>query len=115
MEFTFGDGSLIRGLELSLLGLMTGQKQTIRIPAKEGYGFSDVKNHHFVDIERFPADMLLQEGMLIDMGIGEEATPATVVRIEDRRVLLDFNHPLAGHEIIFDVEIVDVGPSMDIE
>jgi len=109
MRFVMGDGALAEGLELALLGLKPGARQTLKIPPQHGYGFADPANVHPVERTDFPADMELKKGVIIGFTTPEgDEIPGTVVAVGDEQVSVDFNHPLAGHEIEFEVEILEV-------
>lgn len=107
-EYKMGSGALMRGLELALLGLRAGDKQSIRLPVHEAFGVADPNNRHYIERQKLTPIGMLRQGMIIDVAYQGDSTPATVLEIEADRVLLDFNHPLAGHDIDFDVEIVEV-------
>ena len=112
LEFTVGDGTMIEGLERALYGLAPGASQSLLIPPQEGFGFPDEDSIRFMPRSDFPADIELQEGLIIGFTTpsGVEV-PGLVRQLLDDRVKVDFNHPLAGHEIRFDVEILAVDNS----
>lgn len=106
--FTFGDGSLLPSIEKRLLGLMVGTKDTFTLKQEETFGAKNPQN-----IQRFkPSDFSedqLEEGMMFsfaDAAGGE--LPGVVKSVSDELVEIDFNHPLAGHTLLFKVEIIDV-------
>lgn len=109
MRFTLGDGTLVEGLELALLGLKPGDRQSLKIAAENAYGFPDQANVQPVERSEFPQDMDLQPGVIIAFTTpaGDEI-PGTILAVGDSQVTVDFNHPLAGHEIEFEVEIIEV-------
>ncbi len=111
MTFIMGDGTLIEGLEMVLYGLKVGDKQCIAIEPRDTFGFPDEESVHTLPRSEFAADLPLEEGVIIGFSTpsGEEV-PGTIREVRDEEVLVDFNHPLAGHEVIFDVEIVDIKP-----
>lgn len=108
-EFTLGDGSMIEGLELALMGLKAGDKQTIRIGPGDAFGYPDQDKIHWMDCGEFGDTMKLKRGVIIGFTTpsGEEL-PGLVLMVEDDRVQIDFNHPMAGHEITFETEILEV-------
>lgn len=112
LEFSIGDGSLIEGLEMALMGLKAGDTQTLRIGPELGFGFHDEDNVHAMARSEFASDMQLAPGVIIgfDTPSGVEV-PGTIVEVGDDQVKVDFNHPLAGHEITFEVEILSVQPA----
>ncbi len=116
LQFTMGDGTLVKGLEHALYGLRPGDKQTILISPEEGYGFSDETKKQILDRGRFPNDITIEVGAIIAFDIGEEEEiPGAIMDIAGDKVHVDFNHPLAGHEIQFEVEIFTVGPPVGMQ
>ena len=109
LEFVMGDGTLIEGLELALYGLKAGDKQTLSIEPKLAFGFPDPDNVHSMPRHEFPQEMQLARGVIMEFNTpaGDEV-PGTVLEVNDREVKVDFNHPLAGHQITFEVEILSV-------
>ncbi len=109
LQFRMGDGALVVGLERALHGLHSGCVQTIEIEPQDAFGFPDPANVHGMSIHDFSHDMPLEPGVIINFTTptGDE-TPGTVVEVDDEQVLVDFNHPLCGHAIIFQVEILAV-------
>lgn len=107
-SFTVGDGSLLPGFEQSLFGLRAGDKRSIFLQAEQAFGPRNEKNVQRMPKERF-SEMSLEPGMVLsfaDPGGGE--LPGVVKTVGDDYVLMDFNHPLAGKELNFDVEIINV-------
>ena len=115
LRFVMGDGSLIEGLELVLYGLKQGDRQCLSIEPRDAFGFPDADNIHTMPRSEFPEDIQLEVGQIIGFSTpsGEEV-PGAIQEIKDEEVVVDFNHPLAGHEIIFDVEILEVKPGLSI-
>ena len=109
MTFTLGDGTMIEGLELALLGLNAGDKQTLSIPPETGFGFPDPQAIQWMPLTDFPKELKPAAGQIINFTLpnGEEV-PGAILELENKRVKVDFNHPLAGLEVIFAVEILEV-------
>lgn len=109
IDFHIGDGTLIEGLELAILGLQPGQTQSLRIDPREGFGYPDPASLHDIPRAEFDPGVDLAIGMIIGFSLpsGEEI-PGTVIGLEGDLVRVDFNHPLAGREFVFDVEILAV-------
>jgi FKBP-type peptidyl-prolyl cis-trans isomerase SlpA len=109
IEFEMGDGTLIAGLERALYGLKSGDQQTIRIGPEEGYGVRDPAHVHELRRADFPADFPVEPGLVVgfDLPSGEQV-PGTIVAVHADTVRVDFNHPLAGREVIFAVEVLEV-------
>jgi len=112
LRFVVGDGSLVDTLERRLYGLRAGDQRVFELQPHEAFGYSDLDNIHRLPRADFPADLPLEPGTIIgfDTPSGEEV-PGTIQGLEDDVVVVDFNHPLAGYEITFDVEILEVRES----
>lgn len=108
LRFTIGDGTLIEGLERLLHGLAPGERRTFQVAPDDAYGRPDPANVQVVPLEQF-AGMELEPGLIIgfDTPSGEEL-PGTVLEVGDDGVKVDFNHPLAGRDLTFEVEVVAV-------
>ncbi len=109
MTFTMGDGSLINGLEMAIMGLKTGDKTSVELDPLNAFGFSDPDNIHYLPRNEFAEDLPVDPGTIIGFSTpsGDEI-PGTIKEIKDDVVTVDFNHPLAGHDIIFEVDIIDI-------
>ena len=108
-SFTLGDGSIVSGLEQALDGIPENAKEKIVLAPEQAYGFSDPENIMEMPRSEFPNDMPLKEGVIIGFATpsGEEV-PGTVKFATEGMVTIDFNHPLSGKTIIFDVEVISV-------
>ncbi len=112
MEFVMGDGTLLEGLERALYGLAPGQQQVLQIPPQEGFGFRDPENVHTMARAEFKDDMPLAPGVIIEFATPSEVlVPGMIREVAVDTVQVDFNHPLAGHEITFKVDILAVVPA----
>ena len=106
-----GDGTLQPGLELAIYGLSAGDRQTLKLLPEQAYGLRDPALIQYMPMTDFTADFTPEPGQIIGFSLpNDEEAAGTVVSVEDGRVEVDFNHPLAGHEITFTVEILDVVP-----
>jgi len=109
VSFVVGDGSLDKGLELALIGLRAGDRQTLTLMPGQAFGKRDDAALQWVERDRFPPDIALDEGQIIGFtGRAGEDVAGAVIEIQDQRVRVDFNHPLAEREIEFEVEILSV-------
>lgn len=108
-----GDGTLTPGLELALYGLKAGDEQTLTLSAEQAFGFRDEEKIHQMPRTRFPPEMELTPGQVIGFTTPEGAeVPGTVLELGEDEVTIDFNHPLAGREMVFRVRILEVeGPA----
>lgn len=108
-KMVVGDGSLTPNFEKCLLGLKVGDKKAFSINADDAFGMPNPDNIYHVDRTKFTADTDLKEGMI--MGFSQpdgSELPGVIRSIAGHSVTVDFNHPLAGQDIIFDVEILKV-------
>jgi len=109
VSFVVGDGALDKGLELALIGLRAGERQTLTLMPGQAFGARDEAALQWVERDRFPPHMALEEGQIIGFsGQAGEDVAGAVIEIQEQRVRVDFNHPLAGREIEFEVKILSV-------
>ena len=110
-SFTVGDGSLLPGFEMALYGLKSGDRRSLPITPDQGFGQSNPQNVQVMPRSAFAA-MELSEGLLVIFNDAANAElPGVVKAFDDARVTIDFNHPLAGKNLTFDVEIIEVEPA----
>lgn len=110
LQFLQGHGQIIPGLEKALYGMTVGDTKNVVIEAAEAYGEYDEEDMQLMPRASFPDDIELEEGMglyLRDTQSGQRVQ-AFVAEIMPSEVLLDFNHPLAGETLHFQVEIADL-------
>ncbi|KPK37529.1 MAG: peptidylprolyl isomerase [Gammaproteobacteria bacterium SG8_47] len=111
LSFTMGDGTLIEGLELMLYGLKAGDKQCLRMGPRDAFGYPDEDNVHRMARREFGPELSIEPGTIIGFETpGGDEVPGVIKAVEGDEVVVDFNHPLAGHEVTFEVEILDVTP-----
>lgn len=107
--FVMGDGSLLPGFEEKLLGLKPKDKETLLIPAAEAFGEHNMQNVRRYKRNDFDKDMELTKGLIVSFADkGGSELPGVIQGADEKEVIVDFNHPLAGRDITFTVEIVDV-------
>jgi len=109
LEFEVGSGMVIAGFDEGVTGMQIGEKKTIHIPASEAYG--PVQQEMIMEFpkNRFPADLTPEVGMQLNMSNGQgQNFPVVIVEVKDEVVVLDANHPLAGKDLIFDLELVEI-------
>ena len=108
---TLGDGSLNEGLEHALYGLTSGEEQTLTLTPGQAFGPRDEGKTRRLPRSDFPAEMELAEGLVIAFEtLGGEEVAGIVLALDEEEVEIDFNHPLAGQEVVFHVRILDVEP-----
>ena len=112
LSFAMGDGTLVRGLELGLYGLRPGDTQRLELYPDQAFGPRDPDKIHSMPRADFDDEMVLEPGVIIGFETPDgEEIPGMVSSVGDESVEVDFNHPLAGHTVIFNVEIIDVIPA----
>ena len=109
LEFEVGSGNVIKGFDDGVTGMTVGDKKTINIPFDEAYGPRNPDMIIEMPKERFPKDMELEVGMPLGMSDGQgQQFQVVIMEIKDDVVLLDANHPLAGQDLTFDLELVEI-------
>lgn len=109
MEFTLGQGQLIPGFEKAVTGLTVGDSTTVDIPSKEAYG--EVREDLIISVPKaqLPDDIEPEVGMQLQVNQPDgQPVPVRVTEIGDENLILDANHPLAGQDLSFKIEVVDV-------
>ena len=104
-SFTMGDGSLLPGFEAALLGKPQGYAEQITLPPDQAFGAHNPANLQTIDKTKFgqlSADDL-EEGLIVSFQAPDGELPGVIKAVYDTNVLVDFNHPLSGTEIVFDV------------
>ena len=109
LEFEVGSGMVIKGFDDGVTGMAVGDKKTINIPYDEAYGPLNPDMLIEMPKERFPADMELEPGTPLLMSDGQgQQFQVTIKEIKENTVMLDANHPLAGKDLVFDLELVEI-------
>ncbi|MBL7731328.1 MAG: peptidylprolyl isomerase [Chitinophagaceae bacterium] len=109
LEFEVGSGMVIKGFDDGVTGMAVGDKKTITIPFNEAYGPRNPEMIIPMPKERFPQDMQVELGMQLGMSDQNgQQFQVTVVEIKEDVVMLDANHPLAGQDLVFDLELVEI-------
>ena len=109
LDFEVGSGQMIKGFDDAVTGMLAGEKKTINISPEDAYGEINPAAVQEVSLSAFPPDTQLQEGLTV-FGENQEGNKivAKVVSLSEENVTLDFNHPLAGKSLNFEIEIVTV-------
>jgi FKBP-type peptidyl-prolyl cis-trans isomerase 2 len=109
LEFEVGSGMVIPGFDDGVTGMAVGEKKTVNIPFTEAYGPKNPEMVIEMPKDRFPADMQVEVGMPLMMSDQQgQQFQVTIVEIKEEAVMLDANHPLAGQDLIFDLELVEI-------
>ncbi|RLD46970.1 MAG: peptidylprolyl isomerase [Bacteroidetes bacterium] len=106
--FTLGDEMMIPGFEEAVLGMKEGQKKTVTIKAIDAYGDYDKELLMEVDKKEFLGDKEVKEGDTVEVPTEEGVFSFKIHKIGDDKIMLDGNSELAGKDVIFDIEIIEV-------
>jgi FKBP-type peptidyl-prolyl cis-trans isomerase 2 len=109
LQFTLGDGNMIKGFDSAVDGMSVGDDKVVTIPSAEAYG--DKRDDMMLDVplDQVPEEIKPEVGM--DLSIQNQMgqpTPVKVVHVDDQKITLDANHPLAGQDLIFDIKLVEL-------
>ncbi len=110
LEFIAGSGQVIPGFDAGVMGMTVGEKKTINIPCKEAYGEVNEENRGDFPRTQLPPDMAIEVGMELEMTDDSgESFPVVVIAVQEDTITIDANHPLAGQDLNFDLELVSIG------
>ena len=109
LEFTLGEGRLIKGFETAVIGMDAGDTKSVKIPVEEGYGEPRDELVLVVERSEFPSDIDPTVGEQLEMRQEDKSFVVRVIEVTPENVKLDANHPLAGKILNFDIELVSVG------
>ena len=111
-DLVIGDGNLPASFESTLIGLKAGDHQVRRIPPQDGFGQHNPSNVQKIARDQFDPSVELSEGLVVSFqDKANTELPGVVVEFNAQQVTVDFNHPLAGRELEFEVEILAVAPA----
>ncbi len=109
LEFTVGSGQLIKGFDKAVIGLAAGQSTVANIPCAEAYGEPREDMVMEVPKTQLPAEIKPEIGMTLSAGQQDGTQmPVTIVEVAEDHIKLDANHPLAGKDLVFDIEVVSI-------
>jgi peptidylprolyl isomerase len=109
LEFEVGSGMVISGFDNGVLGMTVGEKKTVHIPVEEAYGPKREDLLMEFPLDRFPPDVQPEVGMVLNMSNGEgQQLPVVIAEVKEDAVVLDANPPLAGQDLVFDIELMEI-------
>jgi FKBP-type peptidyl-prolyl cis-trans isomerase SlpA len=109
LEFTLGQGKLIAGFEKGLIDMELNEKKTIIISKEEAYGESREDLIQEVDKSQLPEDITPEVGMgLVSKSVDGNEMNLLIVEVKEATIVIDGNHPLAGKELTFDLEVIGI-------
>jgi FKBP-type peptidyl-prolyl cis-trans isomerase 2 len=110
LAFTVGAGQMIKGFDDAIPGMAVGDKKTINIAPSDAYGEKNKEAIVEFPKENIPPEMKLEPGMKLQLqNQAGQPIPVVVTEIKDDVVILDANHELAGKELVFDIELMEIG------
>ena len=116
LEYLHGAGNIVPGLEAAMKGKTIGDKFNVKVPPADGYGEVVGNGPRPVPRSAFPDDVEIEEGMQFFVrGPDGEPFPVWVAEVSDEQVLIDANHPLAGENLNFEVEVVGIRDATEEE
>jgi len=109
LDFQVGNGQMIKGFDNALLEMSVGEKKKINIKSEDAYGERNSQAIIAVEKKNFPPDFNFSVGEMVQ-GTTEQGQPinAVILEIQENDIILDANHPLAGEELNFEIELVEI-------
>ncbi|WP_300059448.1 peptidylprolyl isomerase [uncultured Roseobacter sp.] len=109
LQFVVGSGQVIPGLDAALPGMALGEKKTVKVPCADAYGPINPQMRQAVPREGIPDDVPLDIGTLLNVETPEgQAMQVMIVATDEATVTIDANHPLAGQDLTFDIEVMSI-------
>ena len=109
LKFVVGDGNMIPGFENGVLGMELNEKKTIEIPFDQAYGDIRKDLFHEVSNDNLPQDLKPELGMQLQSKSQDGSVlNVTIIKVNENSVTIDANHPLAGKDLYFDIEVVEI-------
>lgn len=112
LEFTIGQGQLISGFEQAVIGMKVGESKTVTIPVDQAYGPRRDDMILVVERDQLPEDLDPRVGMQLQMNQGDGGIMIVpITEVSETTITIDANHPLAGQDLVFEIELVGIGTS----
>jgi len=109
LEFSVGSGQVIKGFDDALVDMKVGEKKTVNIPVDQAYGQHNDDMLMEYPLSEFPPDMHPAVGMELHMSDNQgNVFPVVIAEVLENSVVLDANHPLAGQDLVFEIELVSI-------
>lgn len=109
LQFRVGAGEVIAGFDEAVAGMSPGESRRVTIPAAEAYGPRREELVLTVPRERFPAEIEPEPGMQLNLQQEDQQIVVRVATVTEAEVVIDGNHPLAGEDLTFELELVEIG------
>ena len=109
LEFVVGSGQIIPGLDSALPGMKVGDTKVVEVPADQAYGAHNPEGVQAIPRDQFPDNIPLDPGTQLQVQTADgRALPVTITEVSEDAVVLDANHALAGKDLTFDIELVEI-------
>jgi peptidylprolyl isomerase len=115
LRFTIGAQEVIPGFERAVIGMSPGQTKTQTIPSDQAYGPHSDEMVLAIDRKEFPSDLELEVGRRLKLNQEGQNMIVTITDVNESSITLDANHPLAGQDLVFDIELVEIGEPLSSE
>tara|TARA_Y100000592_G_scaffold68773_1_gene106892 strand:+ start:10685 stop:11158 length:474 start_codon:yes stop_codon:yes gene_type:complete len=109
IEFTVGSGQMIPGFDAAVNGMTVGEKKTVNLEIDEAYGERIDEAVREVPKTSFPEDFEFETGVVVEGSINGNQVRGSIEEVSDESVIIDFNHPMAGQPLNFEIELVEIG------
>ncbi|NEP02673.1 MAG: peptidylprolyl isomerase [Symploca sp. SIO2E9] len=110
LHFSLGEGAVIPGFEEAVVGMSPGDSKTTNIPSEQAYGPHRSELVMVVERQKIPEDLSVSVGQQLQIAKQDgQAIPVIVTEVSESEVTLDANHPLAGQNLVFDIQLVEIG------
>nr|WP_305082391.1 peptidylprolyl isomerase [Oculatella sp. LEGE 06141] len=110
LQFSIGEGNVIPGFEQAVMGMSPGESKTAIIPADQAYGPHYQEMVLVVDRNQIPDNLPVEIGQQLQIRQqGGQTIPVMITEVSEAQVTLDANHPLAGEDLTFDIQLVEIG------
>lgn len=107
LEFEVGSGQIIKGFDAAVIGMKKGDQKDITLQPKDAYGYPSPNLMKKIPRAQFPKDQQIEPGMMLMIRLPDNREiPARIAIVDDNKVTLDLNHPLAGKVLKFHIEVV---------
>ena len=112
LEVILGDSNLPPTLENVIVTMQVGEMQKVRVPPEEGYGLRQKNLLQSIENKEMVESIKPTPGMVISLKVDKEGTeqsvPATVMEVDGDKITVDYNHPLAGHHLTYEVVLLEI-------
>jgi peptidylprolyl isomerase len=109
LELVIGDEEFFIPVEAALIGMAPGEKKTVNVPSDDAFGDYDGEYVFTIDRSQLPDDLQPETGMELELtDENDQSLVVTVTEVTDKTITFDANHPLAGEDLVFDIELVEI-------